>query len=184
MSSLKVPPLFHQVPQPLRYAEALLQRFAGLARAANADSLLGGLVEAAAQLCNCELSQLYLLDSTHTRLTLAAAWLDGQLQGANQASLPSDYDGEQLLQYCLCQNQVLSLAELDSSLHRTDFLPGAAQPWRSLLCLPLQDEQGRVGGLLLLASHVSRELESFAASLASLGNFALTSGDIEVDDLP
>jgi len=42
--------MFNQVPQPLRYAEALLGRFAGLARAANADSLLGGLVETAAQL--------------------------------------------------------------------------------------------------------------------------------------
>ncbi|HSX88230.1 MAG TPA: sigma-54-dependent Fis family transcriptional regulator, partial [Pseudomonas sp.] len=101
--------MFHQVPQPLRYAEALLERFAGLARAANGDALLGGLVEAAAQLAGCELSQLYLLDDTHTRLTLSAEWLNGMLQPREAASLPSEYDGEQLLQYCLCQNQVLSL---------------------------------------------------------------------------
>jgi len=56
--------MFNQVPQPLRYAEALLGRFAGLTRAANADSLLGGLVETAAQLSDCQLSQLYLLDAT------------------------------------------------------------------------------------------------------------------------
>ncbi|MEX6500742.1 sigma-54 interaction domain-containing protein [Pseudomonas zhanjiangensis] len=165
--------MFNQVPQPLRYAEALLQRFAGLSRAADADSLLGGLVEAAAQLCNCELSQLYLLDSTHTRLTLSAEWQDGLLQPRLADSLPSDYDGEQLLQYCLCQNQVLSLGELDSSLHRTDFLPGAAQPWRSLLCLPLLDEHKRVSGLLLTASQLSRDLLGFAGSLGHLGSFVI-----------
>ncbi len=173
MSSLKVPPMFHQVPQPLRYAEALLQRFAGLARAANADSLLGGLVEAAAQLCNCELSQLYLLDATHTRLTLCAEWQDGLLQPRQVASLPSDYDGEQLLQYCLCQNRVLSLAELDSSLQHTGFLPDATQPWRSLLCLPLLDERKRVSGLLLCASQLSRDLQGFAGSLGHLGAFVV-----------
>ena len=173
MSSLKVPPLFHQVPQPLRYAEALLQRFADLARVANADNLLGGLVEAAAQLCNCQLSQLYLLDDTHTRLTLSAEWQDGLLQPREVASLPSDYDGEQLLQYCLCQNQVLSLHELDSSLHQTGFLPDAARPWRSLLCLPLLDEGKRVNGLLLCASQLSCDLQGFAGSLGHLGAFVI-----------
>ncbi|NQD94979.1 sigma-54-dependent Fis family transcriptional regulator, partial [Pseudomonas sp. CrR25] len=105
--------MFNQVPQPLRYAEALLQRFASLAQANNVDALLGGLVASAAQLSGCELSQLYLLDDTHTRLTLCAEWQDGLLQPREVASLPSDYDGEQLLQYCLCQNQSLSLTELD-----------------------------------------------------------------------
>ncbi|HLA32067.1 MAG TPA: sigma-54-dependent Fis family transcriptional regulator, partial [Pseudomonas sp.] len=80
--------MFSQVPQPLRYAEALLQRFAGLARSANGDALLGGLVEAAAQLSGCALSQLYLLDETHTRLTLNAEWQDGLLQPRAEASLP------------------------------------------------------------------------------------------------
>src|SRR3990167_5989380 len=136
VSSLKVPPMFHQVPQPLHYAEALLERFAGLARTASGEALLGGLVEAAAQLSGCGLSQLYLLDDTHTRLTLSAEWQDGLLQPRAGASLSSDYDGEQLLQYCLCQNQVLSLDELDGSLHQIGFLPEAGEPWRSLLRLP------------------------------------------------
>jgi sigma-54-dependent transcriptional regulator len=165
--------MFHQVPQPLHYAEALLQRFAGLARAANGEALLGGLVESAAQLCGCELSQLYLLDDTHTRLTLCAEWQDGVLQPRADASLSSDYDGEQLLQYCLCQNQVLSLDELDANLHQIGFLPDAGQPWRSLLCLPLLDEQKRVNGLLLLASQPPRDLLGFAGSLGHLGSFVI-----------
>ncbi|MBU1331625.1 MAG: sigma 54-interacting transcriptional regulator [Gammaproteobacteria bacterium] len=165
--------MFSQVPQPLRYAEALLQRFASLARAASRDALLGGLVESAAQLANCELSQLYLLDDTHTRLTLSAEWQDGILQPRADASLSSDYDGEQLLQYCLCQNQTLSLAELDSSLHQTGFLPEAQQPWRSLLCQPLLDEQKGVNGLLLIASQRTRELHGFADSLGHLGSFVI-----------
>jgi sigma-54 dependent transcriptional regulator len=173
VSSLKVPPMFHQVPQPLRYAEALLERFAGLARAASGDALLGGLVEAAAQLADCELSQLYLLDETHTRLTLSAEWQNGLLQPREAASLPSEYDGEQLLQYCLCQNQVLSLAELDSSLHQIGFLPDASRAWRSLLCLPLLDEQKRVNGLLLIASQTARDLQGFAGSLGHLGGFVI-----------
>lgn len=165
--------MFNQVPQPLRYAEALLGCFAGLARAANADSLLGGLVETAAQLSDCQLSQLYLLDATHTRLTLCAEWHNGLLQPREATSLPSDYDGEQLLQYCLCQNQTLCLSELDSSLHASGFLPDSPKPWRSLLCLPVQDEQQRVAGLLLTASTESRELQGFSGSLAQLGAFGL-----------
>ena len=171
VSSPEMSAMFNQVPQPLRYAEALLGRFAGLARAANADSLLGGLVETAAQLSNCQLSQLYLLDATHTRLTLCAEWHNGLLQPREATSLPSDYDGEQLLQYCLCQNQTLCLSELDSSLHASGFLPDSPKSWRSLLCLPLQDEQQRVAGLLLTASTESRELHGFSGSLAQLGAF-------------
>nr|WP_298139612.1 sigma 54-interacting transcriptional regulator [uncultured Pseudomonas sp.] len=165
--------MFHQVPQPLRYAEALLARFADLARLANADALLGGLVEAAAQLAGCELSQLYLLDDTHTRLTLCAEWQNGVLQPRETASLPSEYEGEQLLQYCLCQNQVLSLDELDSSLHQIGFLPDASRAWRSLLCLPLLDEHKRVNGLLLIASQIGRDLQGFAGSLGHLGGFVI-----------
>ncbi len=173
MSSLNPSLMFSQIPQPLRYAEALLQRFAQLARHASADALLGGLVEAAAQLSASELSQLYLLDATHTRLTLSAEWQDGQLQRRAEASLPSDYDGEQLLQYCLCQNQLLSLTELDSSLHSIGFLPESGQPWRSLLCQPLLDEHRQGNGLLLIASHKPRELQGFAGSLGQLGGFAI-----------
>ena len=168
------PQLLQRIAQPLPYAEALLEQFGQLSRLAKADDLPAGLVQAAAQLAGCELSQLYLLDSTHTRLTLAGEWLDGQAHPEHSASLPSDYDGEQLLQYCLCQNRQLSLANLDHNLHETSFLPVSDKPWRSLLCLPLQDEQGGVGGLLLLASHAVRELEGFAGSLASLGTFVLT----------
>jgi sigma-54-dependent transcriptional regulator len=165
--------MFHQVPQPLHYAEALLQRFAGLARTASGEALLGGLVEAAAQLSGCALSQLYLLDDTHTRLTLSAEWQDGLLQPRAGASLPSDYDGEQLLQYCLCQNQVLSLDELDGNLHQIGFLPEAGEPWRSLLCLPLLDEQKQVNGLRLIASQPPRDLLGFAGALGHLGSVVI-----------
>ncbi|SFP37417.1 sigma-54 dependent transcriptional regulator [Geopseudomonas sagittaria] len=173
MSSPDATALFAQVPQPLHYAEALLECYASLARAATADSLLGGLVRAAAQLSGGELSQLYLLDDSHTRLCLSAEWLDGLLQPREAASLPSDYRDAQLLQYCLCQNRTLSLAGLDASLHDSSFLPPARLPWCSLLCLPLLDERQRCSGLLLVASQSSRDLQGFAASLGRLGGFAL-----------
>ena len=166
--------MFNQVPQPLRYAETLLSRFAGLARAANADGLLGELVEAAAQLSDCQLSQIFLLDATHTRLTLLAEWHNGLLQPREATSLPSDYDGEQLLQYCLCQNKTLCLSDLGSSLYASGFLPDSPNPWRSLLCLPLLDERKLVTGLLLTASTEPRDLRGFSCSLAQLGAFGLT----------
>ncbi|SNS59247.1 DNA-binding protein Fis [Pseudomonas segetis] len=173
MSSLNLPSILGQVPQPLRYAEGLLQRLASLVQANNADNLLNGLVAATAELTGSALSQLYLLDSTHTRLTLTAEWLDGVLQPRAADSLPSDYDGEQLLQYCLCQNRVLSLNELDNSLHQTEFLPVTQQSWRSLLCLPIVDKQQHVSGLLLCASHQAKDLNGFADSLRLLGNFGV-----------
>jgi len=160
-------------PQPLHYAEALLERFAGLARAACAEQLLGGLVETAAQLSDCPLSQLYLLDETHTRLTLSAEWREGRLQPRATTSLPSDYDGEQLLQYCLCQNQMLCFLELDHSVHATGFLPESPSPWRSLLCLPLPDERGHVAGLLLTASTQTRDLQVASGPLVQLGAFGI-----------
>ncbi|MDR8016687.1 sigma-54 interaction domain-containing protein [Ectopseudomonas guguanensis] len=165
--------MFAEVPQPLRYAEALLGSYAKLAGSASGERLLADLVRAAADLADCALGQLYLLDNTHTRLTLSAEWLDGLLQPREAASLPSDYDGEQLLQYCLCQNQVLCIDELDSALHGIACLPEAGRAWRSLLCLPLHDGAGHTRGLLLVASHERRSLQGFAASFAQLGSFAL-----------
>lgn len=173
MSSLNSPSMFSQMPQPLDYAESLLARLAGLAGSANRASLLGGLVHAAAELTDCNLSQLYLLDDTHTRLTLSAEWLNGQQQCTLSASLPSDYHAEQLLQFCLCQNQVLSFPALDNSVYQTNFLPLSSEPWRSLLCLPLLNEQKQVGGLLLVASHRTGDLQAFTSSLALLGSCVL-----------
>ncbi|RMH82969.1 sigma-54-dependent Fis family transcriptional regulator [Pseudomonas sp. AOB-7] len=165
--------MFAEVPQPLRYAEALLGRYATLAGAASGERLLAELVRAAAELADCALGQLYLLDHTNTRLMMSAEWLDGLLQPREAASLPSDYDGEQLLQYCLCQNQVLCIDELDSALHSIACLPEGKGAWRSLLCLPLHDGAGHTRGLLLVASHERRSLQGFAASFAQLGRFAL-----------
>lgn len=174
MNSLNVPLMFSQVPQPLHYAEALLQRFAALARLSNRATLLDAFAESGAKLSDCELSQLYLLDETHTRLTLCAEWYGCTLHPKADTSLPSDYNDEQLLQFCLCQNQVLSLNKLNNSLYTTAFLPDASNPWISLLCLPLHDEQQRVIGLLLVASQSPRELQVFADSLNQLGNFVVT----------
>ncbi len=144
--------MFTQVQQPLCYAEALVQRFTQLSQALNRDAVLSTLVAATSELTGCELSQLYLLDAGHTRLTLSAEWLDGGLHARTVDSLPSDYNEEQLLQFCLSQNRVLNLSELDSGLHQSQFLPVSGKPWRSLLCLPLRNQQQHICGLLLTAS--------------------------------
>ena len=174
MSSPEAPLMFNQLPQPLHYAQALLEHFSRLARLTDSRRLCQGLVESASQLTDCELSQLYLLDDTHTRLTLAAEWLENDWQVREPASLPSDYHREQLLQYCLCQNQILAIDTLDSSLHDTAFLPDSATPWRTLLCLPLLSQSRHVLGVLLTASTQSLRLGNFADSLGLLGNFTVS----------
>ncbi|WP_347902751.1 sigma 54-interacting transcriptional regulator [Pseudomonas purpurea] len=165
--------MFTRVAQPLIYAEALLAQFASLSRAADGAALLGDFVRAVCELSGCELSQLYLLDATHTCLGLNAECLQGVLQPREAASLPADYNGEQLLQFSLCQNRVLSLNELSGSLHETSFLPTQSTPWQSLLCVPLVNAQQAVVGLLLCASREHVELQGFADSLGQLGSFVL-----------
>ncbi|HDS1733143.1 sigma 54-interacting transcriptional regulator [Pseudomonas sp. BP8] len=165
--------MFTDIPQPLSYAEALLTQFASLSRAADSDTLLGDFVCAVAALSSCELSQLYLLDATHTRLGLSAECLGGVLQPREAASLPADYNGEQLLQFVLCQNRVVSLASLNESLYETSFLSSRGTPWRSLLCVPLINAQKVVAGLLLCASHDPVDLQGFAGSMGQLGAFVL-----------
>ena len=150
-----------------------LTALARLARSASREALLETLVDTTSRLAGGELSQLYLLDDSHTRLTLSAESLDGQVSVHSATSLPSDYRDEQLLQYCLCQNRTLALDELDASLHATGFLPASLRPWRSLLCLPLPDTQGQVAGLLVSASRQRRDLSPSGELLAELGGFVI-----------
>lgn len=165
--------MFAQVPQPLIYAESLLAQFSGLSRASDGAALLGDFVRSLADLSGCELTQVYLLDATHTRLEMLAEYLDGQLQPRATESLPADYNGEQLLQFALCQNRALCLRELSASLHETSFLPPTVTPWQSLLCVPLINPQKTVEGLLLCASRCNAELQVFAESLGKLGSFVV-----------
>lgn len=173
MSSRKESPHLDSVSQRLEHVEALVDCFTRLAGMNTSDSVFAGLVTTAVQLTDCGLSQLYLLDSTHTRLTLSAQCLDGLLQSGETAYLSSDYTGTQLLQYCLSQNKVLSLTALDNSLYDAGFLPASTQPWCSLLCVPLLDEHKHTRGMLLCASQRSQDLEPFAVSLDQLGSFVI-----------
>ena len=165
--------MFSQVPQPLVYAEALLAQFASLSRATDGTALLDDFVHGLAELSGCELTQLYLLDATHTCLGMNAECLNGNLQPREAASVPADYNSEQLLQFALCQNRVVCIGELSGSLHETSFLPGQARPWQSLLCVPLVNQQKSVEGLLLCASHRHIKLQGFADSFSRLGSFVL-----------
>lgn len=171
MNSPDLQLLSNEIPQPLSYADALIGHFYALSHLPASRALVKGLVAATADLTECELTQLYLLDETATCLTLSAQWLHGVSSDAECRTWPSDYDGSQLLQYCLCQNQALIIGNLDSSLHDTSFLPEGC--WRSLQCLPLVDAAARVRGLLISASRHARDLAPYAVSLARLGSAAL-----------
>ncbi len=159
--------------QPLVYAEALVEQFSGLSRAADGDELLGDFLRGVTQLSGCELAQLYLLDPTHNALGLNSECLDGILQPRAGSSLQADYSDRALLHFALRQNRVVCLGSLSDSLHDTDFLPFQPRPWQSLLCVPLLNQRKAVEGLVLCASHRSIELQGFAGSLGQLGAFAL-----------
>lgn len=175
MNSPDVPTaqMFAQIPRPLQFAESMLERFAALSVLRTPSALSSALVEACAQLSDCTLSQLYLLDVTQTRLSLCAQWYQGQLQMPESVSVSSNYSDMHLLQYCLCQNRPLLMNNLDANLHSTAFLPDGDQPWGSLLCLPLTDEQQHVRGLLVTASRTPGELGQMDEALLMLGNFAV-----------
>ncbi|HTN31373.1 MAG TPA: sigma 54-interacting transcriptional regulator, partial [Pseudomonas sp.] len=167
-----MPPAFFKGRQKLPI-ETLLAHFTQLANATSREVLLQRLVHSAADLTQCELCQLYLLDSSHTDLWLCGEWQDGILLPREIASLPSDYNDEQLLQYALCQNRPLYISELTGSLYNTAFLPESRTAWRSLLCVPLKKRNEQVGGLLLLASRQPNDLEPWSSLLGSLGACAL-----------
>ncbi|MFU7348814.1 sigma-54 interaction domain-containing protein [Pseudomonas paraeruginosa] len=165
--------MFSRVAQPLSFAEALLAQFTALSRETDASALLGGFACAVGKLCGCELSQLYLLDQTHTVLTLSAECRDGLLQALEPSILPADYNGEQLLQFALCQNRVVSLVDLPARLHETGFLPLRDKPWLSLLCVPLMSPEKTVGGVVVCATLRPLNLQGFAHALGQLGSFVL-----------
>ncbi|TWC14481.1 sigma-54-dependent transcriptional regulator [Pseudomonas sp. SJZ085] len=165
--------MFEQVPRPLAYAEALLTQFSSLSGATDVATLLGDFIQAAACLSGCELTQLYLLDATHAHLEIHAECLEGQLRFRDRTLPPSDYSGEQLLQFALCQNRMVSLDALNSNLHEIGFLPSRSTPWQSLLCVPLLNPRQTIEGLLLCATGKRLDLQGFARSLSQLGAFAL-----------
>jgi sigma-54-dependent transcriptional regulator len=149
--------MFSQLPQPLAYAEALLEEFGSLARAVDEASLFSGLVSGLARLSGCELAQLYSVDATEDRLFMAAECLDGSLQPREAPSLSVDGSGEQLLRFALRQDRVVCFSDLANSLHETRFLPPRDTAWQSLLCIPITGRPGTGHGLLVCAS--SRTLE-------------------------
>jgi sigma-54-dependent transcriptional regulator len=165
--------MFTQVPQPLAYAESLMTQFAQLARAPDGPALLGAFVRGLTELSGCELAQVYLLDATHTRLGISAECLDGVLRPLEATSPMANYYEEELMQFVLCQNRIVCLDDLSSSLQTTDFLPVVTAPWRSLLCVPLVNQHKSIEGLMLCASQRRNELQGVADSLRLLGSFVV-----------
>ncbi|WP_439865075.1 sigma-54 interaction domain-containing protein [Pseudomonas antarctica] len=164
--------LFTDVCDPLDYANELLHCLMRLGCDSDATTLPDVCVAGAAQLSQCELSQLYRLDEADGRLYLVAQHLPVTL--ASKA-LPSGraLHEEQVLHYVLEQGRSLSLDDVKNSLYDTGFLPTSGAPWCSLLSVPLFNRHKVVTGVLLCASRRPTQLHAYAASLGQLGSFAL-----------
>lgn len=166
--------LFTRLPHPLEYADALLQWFLRLGIDSDESTLPGNLVDAAAQLSQCQLSQLYLTGEADERLVLVAQHWQERFSLTDAVSAERDYQGQQLLQFTLAHNRALSICDLQDSLYDAGFLPAGSAPWQSLLCVPLINRQHNVSGLLLCATERPVDLQGYAASLERLGAFALS----------
>ncbi|AOE68538.1 sigma-54-dependent Fis family transcriptional regulator [Pseudomonas fluorescens] len=164
--------LFTPLPHPLTYAETLLGWFCRLGHEHDETTLADLCVTGAAQLSQCELSQLYLFDEPAGRLELIAQHLHGALPPGDPASGPGSQH-EPLLHYVLTQGQPLTLDDLSQCVHDTGFLPAVAQPWHCLSCIPLLGRSKTIMGVLLCASPRPAQLQGYVASLARLGGFAL-----------
>ncbi|MGO4801970.1 sigma-54 interaction domain-containing protein [Pseudomonas sp. W22_MBD1_FP4] len=164
---------FAQLPEPLAYAESLLAWFTRMGIDSDESTLPDLCVAAAAQLSQCELSQLYGCDESTGRLDLIAQHLPGALPPGDLACGP-DFQHQQLLHYVLSRCCSLSLENLEDSVYESGFLPATTVPWRSLLCVPLVGRHNAVAGLLLCASRQPRWLQNYGPSLSQLGSFALS----------
>lgn len=160
--------LFSQLPQPLAYAETLLDWISRLGLEHDESRLPNLCVAAAAQLSECELSQLYWRDATSGRLVLLA-------QHASEAQPLGDRDfqHEHLLQCVVNQRVALCLDDVHGSVYDRAFLPAASTPWRALACVPLLNPSQAIIGVLLCASQRTAALQGYTASLAQLGSFTL-----------
>ncbi|MGB3125294.1 MAG: sigma 54-interacting transcriptional regulator [Pseudomonas sp.] len=165
-------PLFIHLPEPLEYADSLLNHFIRMGREDDETLLAGLCVAGAAKLSRCELSQLYLLDEVTGQLDLVAQHLPDALPSIEQVPGPVP-QAQQLLQYSLKQRCALSLDDLVRSPYDTGFLPSSGLPWRSLLSVPLFNRHEAIKGILLCVSRRPEPLQSYATSLGHLGSFAL-----------
>ncbi|MCK9742389.1 sigma-54 interaction domain-containing protein [Pseudomonas syringae] len=174
MSSNKVASSFHLLHDPSGYAQTLVSQYSALSRSADSQSLQHDFALSAAELSDCQASQLFLLDARHKHLCLVAEVVDSVIRPDQKTTSFKDYRDEPLLQFSLLQNRVVSVPEISSSLHGTSFLPVVAQEWTSLLCVPLHNHERIAVGVLICASRRSEELECYAESLGALGTFVMS----------
>lgn len=161
-----------QIPHPQACAEALLGWFIRLGIDGDETTLPGLCVAAAAQLSQCELSQLYWRNEATGRLELIAQHLPGVFSPGDPAC-SQDFQHEQVLHYVLGQQTALSLEDLAGSVYECGFLPAMVAPWRALSCVPLFDRGKAINGVLLCASQHPKNLQGHTASLSHLGSFTL-----------
>jgi sigma-54-dependent transcriptional regulator len=164
--------IFTDLSDPLAYVETLLNCVMDLGQSADESILLDVCVAGAAQLSQCDLSQLYLIDGVTGRLDLVAQHLPGALTCIEAAAGPG-WQKEQLLCYVINQRRMLGVDDVEHCLYDTAFLPAAQTPWRSLLAVPLFTRSQQITGVLLCASSHAAPLRDYALSLGKLGSFAL-----------
>lgn len=165
--------LFTGLSDPLAYADSLLNCLMSLGQGRDASTLPDLCVAGAAQLSQCELSQLYRVDEVMGRLDLIAQHLLGAPTRVDPA-VGAVWQEQQLLHYVLNQRSVLGVDDVQRCLYDAAFLPITQHRWCSLLAVPLFNQCQQVNGVLLCASWQATPLLGYAPSLGKLGGFALS----------
>ncbi|MEX5552632.1 sigma-54 interaction domain-containing protein [Pseudomonas pergaminensis] len=163
---------FTPIAQPQANADQLLAWFIRLGIDGEETTLPGLCVAAAAQLSQCELSQLYGRNESTGQLALIAQHLPGA-QPAVDPACTQDFQHEQVLNHVLSHRAAFSLEDLSGGVYECGFLPALASPWRALLCVPLFNRDKAIIGVLLCASQRPQHLQECSDALSQLGSFAL-----------
>lgn len=165
---------FSALPDPLSHAQKLFSYYSTFSLSTDKRSLLHDFARSAADLSECEASQLFMLDATGKWLGLVAEIVDGLVQPDSEKTSERDHGNQPLLQFSLGQSKVVSIPEISGSLYETLFLPARVEDWKSLLCIPLLNSQKIPVGLLVCVSKCHRELKGYAESLGALGSFVIS----------
>lgn len=155
------------------YTEQLVQWLLRLGLDSDRASVPGNLAQAAVQLSQCTLSQVYLSDEAGHGLLLAAEYRREEGPWDIGVGTEVDQQGQQLLQFALEHQRPLSIRGLQDSIYDTAFIPRGLAPWQSLLCVPITHQHLPARGVLLCVTEHSRDLLGYATTLGPLGAFAL-----------
>lgn len=165
--------MFSQIPEPLIYAQVLVDALAQLLFVTDKERLVRQLTETVAKLTGCEVCQVYEFNEVTAQLHLTSEFADARVFPVGHSRAFTDFRNESLLQTCLLEKQEIVSQSGNFAGKEIQFLKDILGPESSLLCLPLLGDEQRVSGVLLCMSRTSGSWSGYAPSIRKLGESVL-----------